>query len=596
MTAQLLPNVYQQFFGITGTFTGLPLVGGLLYSYQAGTSTPQATYTDETALTANTNPIVLNSVGAANIWMSENSYKFVLTDSLGVVQWTVDNVKYINLGTIDKTMLADDIAGLGLYQDGTGALNADVDNVTIGINGSNELAIVAQSLTPNNFNPNNVMEVLYKYVRDFSDPGSIRQIPQYEWTTPTLFGGFGNAPTSAGIAKWCPSGEFLAVGNGSSAYLNIYQLDETQGTLINIGQPVSLPTSGVVSITWSPCGDFLAVATVSTPWIYIYQKVGGTFNLLPTPSSLPTGVSNIFGTFVEFSPNSDYLGLSWQYKNIAGQTEFGFILYKRGGFLSVTNTVPVSTPVGVDFSGTGTDYYVTGAASGGSDPTITYAGTITPSNIDIQNNGVLFTDITSAAGLSGLTGNSAGFQFKWSHDSSYLAMYDHSSQVIDMYFRSGDQFTGFTAPVLSSYVGDIFDFAWSPDGNFFSVLLAVTPFILNFQVVEGTFTQLSNPPVLTADSGSGLSWSPNSEYLAYGTGSSPYLAVYKVTNPTSTPVFTIQANLNTLPVGLLTNISWHPTKKYIALGNTVTPYVQVYQTASVLPSNAFIWTRGVPNV
>src|ERR1700677_17467 len=145
MTAQLLPNVYQQFFGITGTFTGLPLVGGLLYSYQAGTSTPQATYTDETALTANTNPIVLNSVGAANIWMSENSYKFILTDSLGVVQWTVDNVKYINLGTIDKTMLADDIAGLGLYQDGTGALNADVDNVTIGINGSNQLAIVAQS-------------------------------------------------------------------------------------------------------------------------------------------------------------------------------------------------------------------------------------------------------------------------------------------------------------------------------------------------------------------------------------------------------------------------------------------------------------------
>ena len=71
---------------------GEPLVGGLLYTYIAGTSTLQATYTDSTAATANTNPIVLDSRGEANVWLGGAIYKFVLKDADDALIWTVDNI------------------------------------------------------------------------------------------------------------------------------------------------------------------------------------------------------------------------------------------------------------------------------------------------------------------------------------------------------------------------------------------------------------------------------------------------------------------------------------------------------------------------
>lgn len=87
--ADLLPVLKQKFFNTNGA----PLAGGKLYSYEAGTSTPVATFTDQSGLAANTNPIILNANGEADVWIKSGAYKFVLTDSLGAIQWTVDNVQ-----------------------------------------------------------------------------------------------------------------------------------------------------------------------------------------------------------------------------------------------------------------------------------------------------------------------------------------------------------------------------------------------------------------------------------------------------------------------------------------------------------------------
>jgi hypothetical protein len=72
---------------------GDPLSGGLLYSYEAGSATPLATYTTRAGNISNANPVVLDPNGEANVWMAPGvDYKFELRDSGGVVQWTVDNV------------------------------------------------------------------------------------------------------------------------------------------------------------------------------------------------------------------------------------------------------------------------------------------------------------------------------------------------------------------------------------------------------------------------------------------------------------------------------------------------------------------------
>jgi hypothetical protein len=77
-----------QFFDINGE----PLVGGKVYTYEAGTTTPLVTYTDNTGASANPNPIILNARGEAPIWLGSGVYKFKLTDANDVEIWTADYI------------------------------------------------------------------------------------------------------------------------------------------------------------------------------------------------------------------------------------------------------------------------------------------------------------------------------------------------------------------------------------------------------------------------------------------------------------------------------------------------------------------------
>ena len=87
------------------TNTGLPLAGGLLYTYQAGSSTPLATYTTNNGTIANSNPIILGTDGRLpnELWLTYGYYyKFVLQDAVGSTIATYDNL-YGILGTIPAT-------------------------------------------------------------------------------------------------------------------------------------------------------------------------------------------------------------------------------------------------------------------------------------------------------------------------------------------------------------------------------------------------------------------------------------------------------------------------------------------------------------
>lgn len=79
---------------------GVPLTGGKLYTYAAGTTTPAATYTSSSGGIAHTNPIVLDSAGrvpGGEIWLTKGvNYKFVLKDTNEVLIATWDNITGIN--------------------------------------------------------------------------------------------------------------------------------------------------------------------------------------------------------------------------------------------------------------------------------------------------------------------------------------------------------------------------------------------------------------------------------------------------------------------------------------------------------------------
>lgn len=85
-----------QFFDSNGN----PLSGGQVFTYQAGTSTPQATYTTSAGNIQHSNPIILDAAGrvpTGEIWLTDGvSYKFVTKDANSVLIGTYDNIEGIN--------------------------------------------------------------------------------------------------------------------------------------------------------------------------------------------------------------------------------------------------------------------------------------------------------------------------------------------------------------------------------------------------------------------------------------------------------------------------------------------------------------------
>ena len=95
ITTTISPQPILQFFDSNNA----ELSGGKLFCYLAGTTTKQNTFTDATGATPNTNPVILNSRGEANVWLTPNiAYKFVLAPSTDNDPptnpiWTVDNIQ-----------------------------------------------------------------------------------------------------------------------------------------------------------------------------------------------------------------------------------------------------------------------------------------------------------------------------------------------------------------------------------------------------------------------------------------------------------------------------------------------------------------------
>jgi len=141
-----------QFF----TTAGLPLVGGKLYTYVAGTSTPQATYTTEAGGTANTNPIILDTRGECNLFLTQSvSYKFILNDATDVLIWSVDNISSLSgLATQSASAVAitgGSISGLSpplpIASGGTGASTAATARTALGLGTYAVLAVPTAAAT-----------------------------------------------------------------------------------------------------------------------------------------------------------------------------------------------------------------------------------------------------------------------------------------------------------------------------------------------------------------------------------------------------------------------------------------------------------------
>ncbi|HEY4037802.1 MAG TPA: hypothetical protein VGM15_03190 [Burkholderiaceae bacterium] len=141
---------------------GVILSGGKLFTYAAGTTTKQNTYTDSTGATPNANPIILDAQGYATVFLDQTkSYKFVLapstdTDPPTSAIWTVDGITVLlggallpqtladagSLNTIvltPGTALAAYVSGLNYYVTGIVATNTGATTVNVSALGTKAL-------------------------------------------------------------------------------------------------------------------------------------------------------------------------------------------------------------------------------------------------------------------------------------------------------------------------------------------------------------------------------------------------------------------------------------------------------------------------
>lgn len=124
--------------------SGNVLTGGKLFTYAAGTTTPQASYTSGLGITFHSNPIILDAAGrvpaGGEIWLTDGlQYKFVLTDANDVLIGTWDNLiginsNFLNYYTQEEIQTA--TAGQTVftlstitYSPGTNSLSVFVDGV-----------------------------------------------------------------------------------------------------------------------------------------------------------------------------------------------------------------------------------------------------------------------------------------------------------------------------------------------------------------------------------------------------------------------------------------------------------------------------------
>jgi len=124
---------------------GVILSGGKIYTYAAGTTTPQATYTSASGTTPHANPIILDSAGrvpGGEIWLTDGLvYKFVIETATSILLGTYDNITGVNSNFVNYTVQEEVItatAGQTVFNLTTINYTPGTNSLTVYIDGVNQ--------------------------------------------------------------------------------------------------------------------------------------------------------------------------------------------------------------------------------------------------------------------------------------------------------------------------------------------------------------------------------------------------------------------------------------------------------------------------
>ena len=149
MTTELIAPLPKLRF--VDTASGVALVGGLLFTYAAGTTNKQNTYTDSAGGTPNNNPIVLDARGECNCWFDPTlAYKLTLapagdSDPPSNPIWSVDQL--VGSAALATLAASSGASLVGFIQAGTGAVARTVQAKERDIINANDFSTLQQAIT-----------------------------------------------------------------------------------------------------------------------------------------------------------------------------------------------------------------------------------------------------------------------------------------------------------------------------------------------------------------------------------------------------------------------------------------------------------------
>ena len=481
---------------------GDALAGGKLYSYDAGTSTPRATYTDQTEGTANANPTILDANGEADIWLDSGDYRLVLDDSSDVEIFDVDNISIVNDSAITNRKLAKHcVTTAKIVND---AINtAKIEGFAVTEDKINDDAVTSAKINDDSVTIDKIpLNLDFSAITDYVDVvfnknlswarGKVRAIAQHLWESPSKVS-FG--AHFSGTSVWSPGGEFLYFERKSSQKTLFYKRmgnEFNEVSLIDPGdEPADIPSGMAVSHD----GNFFAYAMATTsPYGAVFEKDGnGLFTKLTVPAP-PVSAGTIKAYW---SPDDKFLFFS------RGTTQSGYLYKRTGSTLEYIRLLP-------GFRWNRDGRYVAGIFAGASAVTL-YE--------QVEN--VFFEVSTVDSDLTTFN------DLQWSPDGSKLAVAITASPYVQIYDISGTTFTKRDDPATLP-AGQGNSVTWSPSGRYLAVGHNDSPYITIYEVTANSITKLSDPASLPDDDVTFVSWSPDTRFLvAHHTGTTPFLSLYE---------------------------------------------------------------------
>ena len=233
--AILSPSPFLQFFDPSSRAF---LSGGKVYTYESGTSTPATTYSDAAGTTPHANPIILDSSGAATVYLTAGqAYRFVIQRQDGVTVDTVDGII-----AYDTTGLESLVAGViatsivAVANGGTGADNAADARDNLGISYPYDFVVACSDETTTIGTGTNVIQFIAPRAFELTE----------------VIGSLNTASSSGAV-------QIDLTKNGVSVFSTQLTIDQSETTSLTAATPAVIsPGAGAIAK-----GDLFAVEIVA---------------------------------------------------------------------------------------------------------------------------------------------------------------------------------------------------------------------------------------------------------------------------------------------------------------------------------------------